>query len=52
MMRVAGMVCDGVRLHPFCTRKYLEETVMPRLEGALAESGRKRKNFEIVGGGF
>lgn len=52
MMRVAGEVCDGVRLHPFCTRKYLEETVMPRLDGALTASGRGRAQFEIVGGGF
>ena len=52
MMRVAGTSCDGVRLHPFCTRKYLEDTVLPRLETALDESGRKRASFEIVGGGF
>src|SRR6056297_2822514 len=25
MMKVAGEEADGVRLHPFCTRKYMEE---------------------------
>lgn len=52
MMRVAGNVCDGVRLHPFCTRKYLEEGILPRLAAALDEVGRARASFEIVGGGF
>lgn len=52
MMRVAGLVCDGVRLHPFCTRKYLQDIILPRLQGALDEAGRSRASFEIVGGGF
>jgi len=52
MLRLAGRVCDGVRLHPFCTRKYIEERVMPQLEAGLAESGLPRENFEISGGGY
>ncbi len=51
-MRVAGSVCDGVRLHGFCTRRYLENVVLPQLDGALAKSGRRRENFQISGGGF
>ena len=42
MLRVAGEECDGVRLHPFCTRKYLEQVVLPRLQQALRRSGRAR----------
>jgi probable F420-dependent oxidoreductase len=52
MLRLAGRVCDGVRLHPFCTRKYLEERVMPQIEDGLAASGLPRENFEISGGGY
>jgi len=52
MLRVAGEVADGVRLHPFCTRKYLETTVMVELGKGMARSGRKRETFEITGGGF
>ncbi len=52
MLNVAGEECDGVMLHPFCTKKYLQEATMPRLEKALAKSGRKRANFEVSGGGF
>ena len=52
MMKVAGQAYDGVRLHPFCTRRYLEDTVIPILDNALASVGRQRNNFEISGGGF
>ena len=52
MLKVAGEVADGVRLHPFCTQKYLREMVVPQLEKGFAISGRKRKNFELSGGGF
>ncbi len=52
MLRVAGEVCDGVRLHPFCTRHYLEGTVLPQVEEGMRRSGRTRESFEISGGGF
>ncbi|MEZ0122139.1 MAG: TIGR03617 family F420-dependent LLM class oxidoreductase [Candidatus Reddybacter sp.] len=52
MLRVAGEVCDGVRLHPFCTRAYLDNVVIPKLEEGMARSGRRRDSFEIAGGGF
>lgn len=52
MLRVAGHVCDGVRLHPFCTRKYLENVVMPQLQTGFARGDRARESFEISGGGF
>jgi len=51
-LRLAGEVADGARLHPFCTRKYLEDSVLPRLGEGMAKSGRARENFEITGGGF
>src|SRR5437660_8660628 len=52
MLKVAAEECDGVKLHGFCTRKYLVDAVMPRLAEGLAKSGRKRENYEISGGGF
>lgn len=52
MMRVAGRVCDGVLLHSFCTRHYIEQHVMPNLNQALQQSGRSRDQFKISGGGF
>src|SRR5215813_1764626 len=52
MLKVAAEECDGVKLHGFCTRKYIEAAVMPRLADGLAKTGRKRENYEIAGGGF
>jgi probable F420-dependent oxidoreductase len=51
-LRLAGEVADGVRLHSFCTRRYLEEVVVPRLQEGFARRGRSRDTFEITGGGF
>lgn len=52
MMKVAAEECDGVMLHAFCTGKYLQEVIMPRLHTGLENSGRTRADFEISGGGF
>ncbi len=52
MIKLAGKVCDGVRLHGFATREYLEQIALPMLDEGLAASGRKRSEFEIWGGGF
>ena len=52
MMKVAAEECDGVMLHGFCTRKYLQERIIPRLEKGLESAGRSRDQFEISGGGF
>jgi probable F420-dependent oxidoreductase len=52
MLKVAAEECDGVKLHGFCTRRYIEEAVMPRLAEGLAKGGRNRENYEISGGGF
>jgi len=52
MLRLAGESYDGVRLHPFCTRRYLDEVVMRELRTGMMRSGRAREHFEIAGGGF
>jgi alkanesulfonate monooxygenase SsuD/methylene tetrahydromethanopterin reductase-like flavin-dependent oxidoreductase (luciferase family) len=52
MLRLAGEVCDGVRLHGFCTRGYLDEVVLREIGAGMARSGRRREHFEISGGGF
>lgn len=51
-LRLAGEVADGARLHPFCTRQYMEQAILPRLAEGMARTGRTRANFEITGGGF
>ncbi len=51
-LRLSGEVADGVRLHSFCTRAYLEDVVLPKIREGLGKSGKARKHFEIAGGGF
>jgi probable F420-dependent oxidoreductase len=51
-LRLAGEVADGVRLHGFCTRRYLAEEIIPQLQEGMARTGRSRQHFEITGGGF
>ncbi|MSO76852.1 MAG: TIGR03617 family F420-dependent LLM class oxidoreductase [Alphaproteobacteria bacterium] len=52
MLRMTGRIADGVRLHGFCTRKYMQDQVIPRVGEGLAKSGRDRARFRIIGGGF
>ena len=52
MIKTAAEVADGIRLHGFCTSKYFEETINPRIEMGLKAAGKARKNFEVSGGGF
>src|SRR5471032_1542167 len=52
MLKVAAEESDDVKLHSFCTRKYLEQNIMPILNTGLAARGRSRESFEISGGGF
>jgi alkanesulfonate monooxygenase SsuD/methylene tetrahydromethanopterin reductase-like flavin-dependent oxidoreductase (luciferase family) len=52
MLRVAGQVADGVRLHPLCSRRYLQEVCLPQVATGLQRGGRKRENFDVHGGGF
>ncbi len=51
-LRLAGEVADGVRLHGFCTGRYLDAVVLPLVQEGLARTGRERAHFEIAGGGF
>ena len=52
MLRTAARLCDGVRLHSFATRAYLEQQVEPVLQAQLDSSGKPREAFEVSGGGF
>ncbi len=55
MLRTAGEVCDGVRLHDFCTRRYIDEVALPNLRKGFERSGRPEaawRAFEMTGGGM
>lgn len=52
MLRMAGRCADGVRLHPLCSRRYLEQICLPALEEGMRRAGRRREAFDLHGGGF
>lgn len=52
MCRLAGELCDAARLHYFCTRRYLDEVVIPNLARGAAKTGRSLDDIELAGGGF
>lgn len=51
-LRLAGDVCDGLRVHPFATRKYTEDVIWPAVQEGAERSGRDLSGFEMIGGGF
>lgn len=52
MCRLAGEVADGVHIHPFHTRKYLEEVAVPAVKEGLKSSGRANGGCEIATAAF
>ena len=48
MTRVAAEVADGIVLHPFHTRRFLEQVTLPALDDGLRRAGRDRGSFRIV----
>jgi probable F420-dependent oxidoreductase len=52
MCRLAGELCEGVRLHNFCTRRYLEDVILPNIGRGAAKGKRRLEDVELAGGGF
>jgi probable F420-dependent oxidoreductase len=52
MCRLAGELCDGARLHAFCTRRYLDEVILPAIAAGAVGAGRRLADVELSGGGF
>jgi probable F420-dependent oxidoreductase len=47
MCAVAGEVADGIRLHPVCTPRFIDEEVVPNVARGAARSGRDPKQVEV-----
>jgi probable F420-dependent oxidoreductase len=52
MCRLAGEMCDGLRLHPIATFKYTAEVIRPAIERGTRKAGRKLSDVDIVGAPF
>lgn len=52
MARLAGEICDGIRLHSFLSPKYLREVIIPAVQAGAARAGRALDDFGLAGAGF
>jgi probable F420-dependent oxidoreductase len=52
MTELVGELCDGMHVHAFTTRRYLQEVTYPHLEKGLAKSGRDRSQVSLNGAAF
>jgi len=52
MCRLAGEIADGFHVHPYHTRRYLREVVIPQLQEGLARSSRARRDFTVTASVF
>jgi probable F420-dependent oxidoreductase len=47
MTEIAGEVADGMLVHLFTTKKYIESVTLPAVERGLAKAGRSRADFQL-----
>jgi probable F420-dependent oxidoreductase len=52
MIRLAGELCDGLRLHPIATFKYTKDVVIPTIEAGARKAGRTRADVDVIGAPF
>lgn len=52
MNRLAGELCDGLRLHPIGTFAYTREVVLPAVRAGARKSGRSLSEINVVGAPF
>ncbi|MDR7422470.1 MAG: TIGR03617 family F420-dependent LLM class oxidoreductase [Armatimonadota bacterium] len=52
MCRLAGEIADGFHVHPFHTRRYLREVILPQLAAGRARRGRARGDVRIMASVF
>ena len=52
MARLAGELCDGLRLHPLGTFSYTKDVVIPAVEQGAKKAGRSLSDIDIVASPF
>jgi probable F420-dependent oxidoreductase len=48
LARLAGELCDGLRLHPLSTVPYVNDVLLPAVEAGAKKAGRSMSDIEIV----
>jgi probable F420-dependent oxidoreductase len=51
-IRLAGELCDGLRVHPFSTPEYTRDVIWPNVRAGAEKAGRALDDFEMIGTGF
>jgi probable F420-dependent oxidoreductase len=49
---LAGVASQGFHTHPFHTREYLQEVIIPKISEGAAKVGRSRSDVEVVAHAF
>lgn len=52
MSRLAGELCDGLRLHPIATFRYAREVILPAVAEGATQGGRDLQAFDLIGAPF
>lgn len=52
MARLAGEMCEGLRLHPISTFRYTRDVILPAVAAGAERGGRKPASFDLVGAPF
>jgi probable F420-dependent oxidoreductase len=51
-IRLAGELCDGLRVHPFSTPEYTRDVIWPNVRAGARKAGRALDDFQLIGTGF
>ncbi|MFZ2098444.1 MAG: TIGR03617 family F420-dependent LLM class oxidoreductase [Anaerolineales bacterium] len=52
LARLAGETAQGFHAHPFHTRKYLREVILPAIDQGVLKAGRKRQDIKVSTSAF
>ncbi|RLQ21085.1 TIGR03617 family F420-dependent LLM class oxidoreductase [Seongchinamella sediminis] len=52
MARLAGELCQGVRLHPIATFSYTRDIIVPAIDEGASRGGRRRADVDLLGAPF
>jgi probable F420-dependent oxidoreductase len=52
LARLAGEITQGFHAHPFHTRMYLREVILPAIEQGAARAGRSRSDIKVATSAF
>ncbi|MAJ61084.1 MAG: hypothetical protein CBC48_14610 [bacterium TMED88] len=52
MGRLAGELCEGLRLHPIATFRFTQEVLVPAIAAGAAKAGRAPEDVDLIGAPF